>query len=169
MTDKDAKAVEPVVYIAGPMSGWPQYNYPTFWYAASRFRAHGFKVLNPAELPKLDDWSSYMREGIKMVAQASHIFLLEHWRRSRGARLEFALARNLGLGITERFPCRETPCRVCSAYFEKHSPKVSGSQCSVCDSELSPIEQLTKCYQCHSRDLLESSPLVYDFELSGKG
>lgn len=40
------------VYIAGPMTGLPEFNYPTFFAAEEYLRSHGAKVMNPAVLPK---------------------------------------------------------------------------------------------------------------------
>ena len=38
------------VYLAGPMTGYPDYNYPAFHCAAEQYRAAGFDVVSPAEL-----------------------------------------------------------------------------------------------------------------------
>lgn len=37
------------VYIAGPMTGLPEYNFPAFHAAAKAWRDAGWEVLNPAE------------------------------------------------------------------------------------------------------------------------
>lgn len=39
------------IYIAGPMSGLPEFNYPAFNRAAAVLRAQGHHVENPAENP----------------------------------------------------------------------------------------------------------------------
>jgi len=36
------------IYIAGPMSGLPEFNYPAFFAAAEQLTAAGYDVLNPA-------------------------------------------------------------------------------------------------------------------------
>ena len=38
------------VYIAGPMTGIPQYNFPEFDRVATLLRAMGYDVVSPAEL-----------------------------------------------------------------------------------------------------------------------
>ena len=38
------------IYVAGPMTGHPQLNFPAFHTEAARLRALGYEVVNPAEL-----------------------------------------------------------------------------------------------------------------------
>lgn len=88
------------IYLAGPMTGLPQFNFPAFHEAAARLRAAGWRVVNPAEnfggrtdLPQ----QSYMRADVVMLAQCEAIAMLPGWQESRGAQLEYLLARELGL------------------------------------------------------------------------
>ena len=55
------------VYIAGPMTGLPDFNYPAFNAAAAKLRALGLEVLNPAENPPppCGTWTGYMRMALK--------------------------------------------------------------------------------------------------------
>ena len=54
------------VYIAGPMTGLPAFNYPAFHAAAATLRQAGYVVENPAENepPPRVTWQGWMRLGI---------------------------------------------------------------------------------------------------------
>lgn len=91
-------------YLAGPMTGLPDFNYPAFHTAASRLRAAGMTVISPAEIYGADTTRSrayYIREGIRALLDCDEIVLLPGWKRSDGARLEHEIARQTGLRITE--------------------------------------------------------------------
>jgi hypothetical protein len=51
------------IYIAGKMSGLPDFGYPAFNTEAARLRAMGHHVENPAENPEppCKSWAGYMR------------------------------------------------------------------------------------------------------------
>lgn len=93
------------IYIAGPMTGLPDFNYPAFNAAQGRLEALGFDVLNPTlgePAPPADDpkpWDWYMRRALGQVITADAVALLPYWEQSRGARLEHAVAWGLGLPI----------------------------------------------------------------------
>lgn len=90
------------IYIAGPMTGLPEFNRPAFMAAAERLRAQGFEVLNPAEHFGGDQslpWSTYMREGIDAVLRADAVRTLPGWDASRGASLEVAVAQAVGIPV----------------------------------------------------------------------
>jgi hypothetical protein len=94
--------VTDAVYLSGPMRGLPDFNYPLFNSVAENFRSAGLTVLNPAENFDGDqsrDFADYMRADIKMLMKASTIFMLPGWQDSEGARLEYLLAKALGLEI----------------------------------------------------------------------
>ena len=55
------------LYLAGPMSGLPQFNYPAFGHAAVTLRGLGYAVLNPADNPLPPcggTWQGWMRAAI---------------------------------------------------------------------------------------------------------
>lgn len=91
------------VYIAGPMTGRPEYNVPAFNEAAARYRSLGYEVANPAELPLEHGyekpWSFYMRLAIGMLLGCDAIVMLDGWQESRGATLEHHIATRLGLEL----------------------------------------------------------------------
>lgn len=91
------------VYIAGPMTGLPDLNFPTFNLAAALLRLHGFKVVNPAEFGFGPDtpWQACMRVGIAQLTSCDAICLLKGWEKSKGATLEVMVAKELGIEIVE--------------------------------------------------------------------
>lgn len=89
------------IYISGPMSGLPENNYPAFHAEAKRLRALSFVVENPAENlgPDSASWQWYMRRAVAQLVTCDAIHLLPGWSTSRGARVEYELARALGMDI----------------------------------------------------------------------
>ncbi|MDR2325087.1 MAG: DUF4406 domain-containing protein [Acidovorax sp.] len=92
------------VYIAGPMSGIDDLNYPAFNETAARLRNKGWHVENPAENPAPHveascHWTAYMRMGISQLMTCHAIYLLPGWQQSKGASLEYLIAQRLGLKV----------------------------------------------------------------------
>lgn len=89
------------IYIAGPMSGLPELNYPAFNAKAAELRAMGYHVENPAENPPphCNSWLGYMRLALVQIARCDAVVMMPGWEKSRGARIEHQLAVGLGLEI----------------------------------------------------------------------
>lgn len=89
------------LYLAGPMTGYPELNFPQFHAETSRLRALGFEIVNPAEInaDPTAGWLDCMRADIKQLVDCDGVALLPHWNESRGASIEHNLARDLGLRI----------------------------------------------------------------------
>lgn len=108
-------------YLAGPMSGIPNFNFPAFNSAAYTLRKQGYEVFNPAERDIERhggvDISIGNETGDQALAVATHSFslrdaladdtayickeanaiaMLPGWENSKGARAEHALAVALG-------------------------------------------------------------------------
>lgn len=91
-----------MLYLSGPMTGMPNFNYDAFNEAAFVLRASGNFVFNPAEcfggaqnLPK----EEYMREDIKAVLEATVVVTLVGWEKSLGALLEVEVAKACGIPV----------------------------------------------------------------------
>lgn len=89
------------IFIAGPMTGIPEYNRPAFLFA-EEFLAQFYEVLNPArnfdgrtDLP----WHMYMGETMGQVLQVNKIYMLNGWRKSKGATIEHLIASAMGIPI----------------------------------------------------------------------
>ncbi|MEV0869445.1 DUF4406 domain-containing protein [Brachybacterium paraconglomeratum] len=96
------------IYIAGPMSGLPDFNYPSFDRAEEDLATAGYHPLSPAVIAHLSpadpgvlaDGLSYedvLAASLQMLLNADAVALLDDWESSHGARLEVALARRRGL------------------------------------------------------------------------
>lgn len=110
------------IYIAGPMTGLPQFNIPAFERAARRLRAAGYKIISPVELDSQlvrdeamaspdgampaggkiggETWGEILGRAVRVIAdQVGAIVVLPSWEKSRGARLEVFVALLCGLPI----------------------------------------------------------------------
>lgn len=103
------------LYVAGPMSGYPDHNFPAFRYAARRLRAMGHEVVSPVEMDESDgfdpsgedvvpgsgQWAAFLSRDVKVVAdpRIEGIVVIDGWEQSRGAALEVHVARELGKTI----------------------------------------------------------------------
>jgi hypothetical protein len=93
------------LYVAGPMRGNDQFNFPAFDAAAEALRAVGHEVRTPAESDRevgfdptsnaLDGFSmeDALRRDVEMIIWADGVALLDGWQQSRGATAEAAIAR----------------------------------------------------------------------------
>lgn len=102
MKDTDKKMGP--IYIAGPMTGFPDHNFPAFNAMADKLRSEGWVVVNPAEInaaygPEYDIKyrCTWMRNDIQALLTCSHIMLLEGFEYSTGARLEAQVAHACGI------------------------------------------------------------------------
>lgn len=99
-------------YLAGPMSGFPQFNFPAFFDATKKLRAQGWDIVSPAEIDNEEDkgaalkskdgdtrdvvamnhktWGDFLARDVKLIADSgiTAIVFLPGWVDSRGARLE---------------------------------------------------------------------------------
>ena len=87
------------LYIAGPMTGLPEYNYPAFHSAEATLKAHGYDVGNPARTGQQPgwEWADYMRAALRIMLDCDAVALLPGWTESRGALIEASLAERLGM------------------------------------------------------------------------
>lgn len=89
------------IYIAGPMTGLPEFNFPAFHDAAARLREEGWDVVNPAEgvSDTSRSWGYFMRRALGLLLQCDAIYLLKGWSESQGALLEHHVAHKLGMEL----------------------------------------------------------------------
>lgn len=98
------------VYIAGPMTGCKDYNFPAFRAAAARLRAAGYEVVNPVEIVEslggaiAYEASAAVRakvhdEEAMAIASSSIFYMLRGWERSKGTKAELRAALSYGLEL----------------------------------------------------------------------
>jgi hypothetical protein len=102
------------IYIAGPMTGYPNFNFDNFNRVAALFEARGWQVLNPAN--KGPEWNAVLDEeavktgdgklaiekgfdfrrdytwDVSKVIEADAIYMMKGWQFSPGAVGEHAVA-----------------------------------------------------------------------------
>jgi hypothetical protein len=97
------KWTNPKIYLSGPMTGMPEYNFPAFNEAAAAIRGRGFDVVNPAELDAAEvgrkEWADYLRRDIAKLLECNSIAVLPGWENSKGAALEVHVAKSLGMPV----------------------------------------------------------------------
>lgn len=101
------------LYVAGPMTGLPRYNYDAFSEAATALREAGYAVLSPHELDDNLDLRGFdpdvpgsfteahrhtaMKADLNIVLnEADGVATLKGWQASEGANLEVAVACVIG-------------------------------------------------------------------------
>ena len=111
------------IYVAGPMTGIPYFNFPLFNRVADRLREQGHEVFNPAERDNerhgvdisennhtgdqkqaQEQYGFSLREALAddmdyICREANCICMLPGWEYSTGAKAEHALAVCLGHSI----------------------------------------------------------------------
>jgi hypothetical protein len=116
---------EPTIYVAGPMRGYENYNYPAFDRCARVLKQQGWIVINPAELDRqagkpssnaydFNPDTNYedhefmrkalLRDVVAICEQCTAIYMMSGWEHSKGAKAEYALAKALGLDVFYEAP-----------------------------------------------------------------
>ncbi len=95
------------VYIAGPMTGIPNLNWPAFDRAEAIMRDMGvaWAYTNPAELDRRlglsvkhnVDLATLLASDFRYLVNCDAIVLLDGWGHSKGANCELAVARMMGM------------------------------------------------------------------------
>lgn len=109
------------LYLAGPMTGYPEFNFPAFLSAAEMLRGEGHDVFCPAEHDLKEGfdptglagepWEMHelgysLRQALGadlawITSQAEGLVVLNGWSRSKGAVAEVATAQALSLPVWE--------------------------------------------------------------------
>ena len=101
------------VYIAGPMTGYDNYNRDAFAAKARELRQQGYEVFSPAELDDEDEkfqeleaageypllWHYCMKRDLALLLTCDAIHMLPGWEDSVGASTEMNVAVAAGMWI----------------------------------------------------------------------
>ena len=92
------------VYLSGPMTGLPEFNFPEFRksedYLAERFGCFVVSPRKNADLIGPDrTHEDYMRLALAELQCCSSMVLLDHWQQSKGCMMEFEKANDLQIRI----------------------------------------------------------------------
>ncbi len=94
----------PRVYLAGPMTGYKDHNFPAFKNYTKWLRNHGYDVVSPEELENKEtgdrkSWEYYLTRDLRELLTCGSIAVLPGWEKSRGATLEVYVGWRLGFSI----------------------------------------------------------------------
>lgn len=90
------------LYVAGPMTGYPENNYPLFNRVAGELRKVGYEVVNPAEFGA--DGGHYvdlLRKDLIGLLECDGVAYLDRWWESTGARNEIQVAGVLWMPVRD--------------------------------------------------------------------
>jgi hypothetical protein len=91
------------VYVSGKITGLPMEAVKEkFAWHSSFLLAKGYTPVNPIEVSPYEKgkaWHDYMKEDIAELLTCDAIYMLRDWGQSKGARVEYQIAREMGMYI----------------------------------------------------------------------
>jgi hypothetical protein len=102
------------LYVGGPMTSYPHWNFPAFHEAAEDLREAGYNAIDPAELDELEGFlpstkkedlspsqlkDFMLRDLTLILTESDGVALLPGWQYSKGAAAEIAAAESVGLPV----------------------------------------------------------------------
>lgn len=103
------------IYIAGPMTGYKDFNFAAFDKARNKLNDEGWTVVSPADIDRENGFDALKGDSVELVTKefmrkairadldalqrVDAIYMLEGWEKSKGARAEYHVAQWRGLDI----------------------------------------------------------------------
>lgn len=89
------------IYIAGPMSGFRDFNFPAFHEAEALLQKQGYTVKSPARMfsHSHQPYEFYLRSALQTLLTCEEVYFLQAWEHSKGAQLEHKIAFALGMKL----------------------------------------------------------------------
>lgn len=91
------------LYVAGPMTGLPERNYPAFHEACKKLMMAQYDTENPVDNDDIvvhaDDYTDYLRAGIRQLITCDGVAFLPGFGQSKGAMMELYIAACLQMPI----------------------------------------------------------------------
>lgn len=90
-----------VAYIAGKVTGLPVSDVQAkFALSQGKLEAQGYTVLNPTAMMSInEEWQFAMRLSFALLSMADVVVMQSDWQDSTGAKMEFELAKALGIPV----------------------------------------------------------------------
>jgi hypothetical protein len=89
------------IYICGKVTGDPDYG-KKFLKEENRLYSFGYNPVNPtAFISPTEEWQLAMKMAIRAMLLCDGVSLLPDWKKSKGAKIEERLARELGLDVRD--------------------------------------------------------------------
>lgn len=90
------------IYISGKISGTDLTETRARFAAAAKvMKRLGYEPVNPLEngLTEHDNWEAHIIKDIATLLQCKAIYMLQDWQESKGARIEYYIATEIGIPI----------------------------------------------------------------------
>jgi hypothetical protein len=92
------------IYLSSKMTGLKDFGYKNFEDKEIELRNRGFKnIINPNIISRKfgnrKDHAFYMKKAIDLLLKADTLYLFGNWKKSKGARLEYRIAKALKMNI----------------------------------------------------------------------
>jgi hypothetical protein len=98
------------IYLSGQMTGIKNYNFDKFFEIEKYLKKLNFKVINPARLTyklmrkkhkKINEISreEYLKYDLQELLKCDFIYMLKDWENSKGAKLEYQIALEIGIKV----------------------------------------------------------------------